>query len=78
MEKWESKITAAERRILSIGFDGETMRKVMTQEYEAMRVRCFERTGCLLTLITNSGHDLRIKPQGMLLGSFTLPHSWWR
>ena len=60
MEKWESKMTAGERRILSIGFLGKAMRKVMTQEYEAMRVGCFERTGCLLTLIANNEHDQRI------------------
>jgi hypothetical protein len=29
MEKWESKMTAGERRILSIGFLGKAMRKVM-------------------------------------------------
>ena len=73
MEKWESKMTAGERRILSIGVLGKAMRKVMTQEYEAMRVGCFERTGCLLTLIANNEHDQRIKPQGMMTGSFTVP-----
>ena len=69
MEKWwESKIIAGERRILvSIWFLGKAMRKVMTQEYEAMKVGCFERTGCLLsTLIANNEHDHRIKPQGMM------------
>ena len=45
----------------------------MTHEYEAMRVGCFERTGCLLTLIANNEHDKRIKPQGMMAGSFTVP-----
>ena len=73
MEKWESKMTAGERRILSIGFLGKAMRKVMTQEYEAIRVGCFERTGCLLTLVANNEHDQRIKPQGMMTGSFTVP-----
>ena len=66
-------MTAGERRILSIGFLGKAMRKVMTQEYEAIRVGCFERTGCLLTLVANNEHDQRIKPQGMMTGSFTVP-----
>ena len=38
-----------------------------------MQVGCFERTGCLLTLIANNEHNQRIKPQGMMTGSFTLP-----
>ena len=49
------------------------MRKVMIQEYETMRVGCFKRTECLLTLIANNEHDQRIKPQGMMTGSFTMP-----
>ena len=73
MEKWESNMTAGERRILSIGFLGKAMRKVMTHEYEAMRVGCFERTECLLTLIANNEHDKRIKPQEMMAGSFAVP-----
>ena len=38
-----------------------------------MRVGCFERKGCLLTFITNYEHYQRIKPQGMMSGSFTVP-----
>ena len=62
IERWESKMTAGERRILSIGFLDKAMWKVMTQEHETMRVGCFERTGCLLTFIANHEHDQRIKP----------------
>ena len=38
-----------------------------------MQVGCFERTGCLLTLIANNEHDKRIKPQEMMAGSFAVP-----
>ena len=65
-------MTAGERRILSIEFLGKSTWKVMTQDHETMRVGRFERTGCLLTFITNHGHDQRIKQQGMMASSFTV------
>ena len=73
MERWESKLTAGERRILSIGFLGQAMRKIMTADYDDMRVGCFERTGCLMTLIANNEYDRKINPQGMKIGSFSIP-----
>ena len=44
MERWESKLTAGERRIISVGFVGQAMRKIMTPEYDKLQVGCFERT----------------------------------
>ena len=73
MERWEATMTAGERRILSIGFVADAMRMVMEAEYDAMRIGCFERTGCLMTLIPNEAHDNRIHPQGMNPNSFTIP-----
>ena len=73
MERWESKLTAGERRIISVGFVGQAMRKIMTPEYDKLRVGCFERTGCLITLIANEEYDQKISPQGMNAGSFTVP-----
>ena len=34
----------------------------------------FERTSCLLTLVANNEHDQKIKPQGMVSGSFIVPN----
>jgi len=57
MERWESKLTAGEKRVISVGFIGQGMRKIMATEYDKMRVGCFERTGCLMTIIPNNEHD---------------------
>ena len=66
MEEWESKMTASERRILISEFVGKAMRKVMTVEYEDVRVGCFERTGCLITLIANGEYDKKYQLNQML------------
>ena len=42
IERYESKMTAGERRLIVIGFMCKTMRNVMTQEHAAMQVGCFE------------------------------------
>ena len=73
MERWESSLTAGERRIISVGFVGQAMRKVMSVDYDNMRVGCFERTGCLMTIIANEEHDKKIRPQGMDTRNFTVP-----
>lgn len=38
-----------------------------------MRVGCFERTGCLITMLVNDEYDRKIKPQGMTIGKFKIP-----
>ena len=54
-------------------FLGKATRKVMTQEHEATRVGCFERTGFLLTLIASHEPEQSVKPQGMMTRSLTVP-----
>ena len=73
MERWESKLTAEERQIISMGFFGQAMRKIMTAEYDNMRVGCFQRTRCLTTPTANDEYDKKICPQGMKAGSFSIP-----
>ena len=76
MEKWETNaMTAPERRIFISELVGaKVMEYVMTDDTMAhMRISAFRRTGCLITKIPNETHDKEIKPQGMPLGSFTVP-----
>ena len=73
LKRWQSSLTAGERRIISVGFVGQAMRKVMSVDYDNMRVGCFERTGCLMTIIANEEHDKKIRPQGMDTRNFTVP-----
>ena len=40
---------------------------------ESTRVGCFDCTGCLITMFPNNVHNSKIKPQGMPIGSFTVP-----
>ena len=57
MEGWESKLTTGKRWIISVGFVGQAMRKIMTAKYDRLQVGCFERTGCIITLIANEEYD---------------------
>ena len=72
MQKWETKMTASERRILVTDFVGKAMQDVTSPTYEGMRIGSFERTGCLITLLSNNFHD-QIHPQGLKPESFTAP-----
>ena len=49
------------------------MQDVMSPVYEGMIIRCFERTNCLITLLSNNSHDQKICQQGLKLGSLTVP-----
>ena len=40
---------------------------------DEMRVRCFEKTGCLLTWLVSANHDKKIKPQGIPEGRIKVP-----
>lgn len=60
LEKWEANMTAMERRILITNQVGDAMTYVMSEEQDHMRVGCFERTGCLITLLANEEHDKKI------------------
>ena len=73
LEKWESNFTASERHILINQLVGKAMRYVMSADMDRMRVGCFERTGCLITMLATKELDAKIKPQGMAPGSFVVP-----
>ena len=46
---------------------------VMDSDMESMRVGCFNITSCLITMFTNDVHNSKMKPQGMQIGSLTVP-----
>ena len=73
MSKWEGKMTAGERRILMTRLIGNAVGHVLKPENDEMRVSCFVRTGCLITMLPVEDMDLKIKPQGMDVGSFEVP-----
>ena len=72
-ESWKSKLTTSVRSFLVNRWIIQAMRHVMSNEMEKMRIGCFERTGCLITMLTTQKHDAKIKPQGMLLKSLWGP-----
>ena len=49
------------------------MAKIMSEEYELMRVNCFEKTGCLLTWLPSETHDDKVKPQCIAEGLMKVP-----
>ena len=73
MEKWEGKMTAGERRILTTTLVAAGNKKVMSDDNDEMRIGCFERTGNLITMNPLHEFDKKIKPQGMKEGSFEVP-----
>ena len=66
-------MTACERRILTTKFVSGAMNDIMSIDKERMRVGCFERSGCLITMLVNDEYDRKIKPQGMTIGKFKIP-----
>ena len=73
MERWESKMTASERRVLTTIFISKSLKDIMSVEYDGMRIKSFERTGCLLTWLPNDVHDGKICPQGLVREMFQVP-----
>ena len=73
MSKWEGKMVAGERRILITKLFGNAVDHVLLPENDKMRVSCFERTGCLITMLPLEEFDAKIRPQGMEVGSFVVP-----
>ena len=73
LRKWESKMTASERRILITWWVAKGMDFIMHEDQEGMRVGCFERTGCLITFLVSDEYDKKIRPQGIEPGSFDVP-----
>jgi hypothetical protein len=72
LEKWETKMNAMERRVLVSYLTAEANDKMLTQQMDAVRIGCFERTGCLITHQVDAEKDKLIKPQGVTI-KFTIP-----
>ena len=73
MTVWEGEMTACERRILITIFVSKDPAYVMGSAMESMRVGCFELIGCIITMLPNDVHNSKTNPQGMPIGSFTVP-----
>lgn len=69
LKKWEAKMATAETRIFVSFWVGEAHTKMMFDEIDDLRDRCFERTGCL---IIRGIDDKLDKPQGVIV-SFKVP-----
>ena len=73
IERWlgndGKKLTASERRILISKWVGEAHRKIISSQYDKVRWRAFEKTGCLIT--ADGSEDEKIKPEG--LGDYIVP-----
>jgi hypothetical protein len=72
LDKWESGFTASERRVLMTNLLARAVTKL--QGDDSLRVKCFERTGCLLRLNADMEHDAKVKPQGLKL-PYSIPQS---
>ena len=66
-------MSASERRVLTNMFISTAMRDIMSEEYDTMRLKAFEKTGCLLTWLPNDEHDGKICPQGLRRSQFQVP-----
>lgn len=71
-DKWygnESKFSASDRRILITHWTGDAWKKLCSPEYENLRRRHWEKTGCLIT--ADGSEDDKITPEG--LPSYRVP-----
>ena len=64
---------SCERPILTTVFVSKDLDYVTESAVESMQVGSFERTGCPITMLPNDVHDSKINPQGIHIGSFTVP-----
>ena len=69
--KWESKMTAMERRILISHLVARAQDEMPLPRNDKMQIGCFERTGCLITKKVCK-KDALIKPQGITV-PFVVP-----
>jgi len=65
MERWESNISAMERRVLMTHLVDRAQKWILDDDQDKLRVGCFERTGLLLTWQQNLEKDKLVRPQGM-------------
>ena len=70
--KWESKMSAMERRILVTHLVARAQEYMMQPEIDSQRISCFERTGCLITTQVCPERDKKISPQGLTV-PFVIP-----
>ena len=73
MSRWEDKMTAPERRILTTNLVGKAIYEVMDTSKEGVSVACFERTSFLITVIADDTCKSNIRPHGMEKGKFHIP-----
>ena len=59
--------------MLGLEVISQAMNYIMGNEIEQMRLKCFERTGCLLTWTPHPLHDAKVKSQGMRDGLLQVP-----
>ena len=71
LEKWESAMTAGERRVLTSNFVARANKECLAEDDK--RIGCFRRCGALLTL-DGSDDDL-IKPQGCTKPPLKIPET---
>ena len=70
--RWESKMSAMERRILVTHLVARAQEYMMQPEMDSQRISCFERTGCLITTQVCPERDKKISPQGLTV-PFVIP-----
>ena len=67
IDKWMGNngetMTASDRRILITLWVGEAFEELKKPDYDNMRRRCFEKTGCLLT--ADGSQDELVQPEGL-------------
>ena len=73
MSKREGKMTVGKRRILIAKLVGNTTDYVLQLKNGEMRVSCFQRTRCLITMLPVEDMDAKIKLQGIEEGTFAIP-----
>ena len=70
--KWETKMTAAERRVLVLYLIGEANENILKGVYDVSRIGCLRRTRCLITPTVDENLDRMIKPKGITV-DFNIP-----
>ena len=67
IERWvgnqDRSFTASDRRILLTHWVGEAHRIIAKPIFDSVRLRCFQKTGCLIT--ADGSDDEKIKPEGL-------------
>jgi len=59
----DKKLDVKQRRILITHWVGNAYNQLMSDEYSKTRYRCFEKTGCLITV--DGSEDDKISPEGL-------------